>query len=763
MTTLAPNDLIDFLSKQQLLAAAHLDSLLRERDQFSNIEELSDQLLQRGWITAYQQAQLLAGEGDKLIFGPYRILEPLGEGGMGLVLKAWHPRLDRMVALKIIRPQVLAARPDILSRFHREARAIAQLHHPNVVMLYDADEIDGINYLAMEYVEGVTLEKMVRQNGPLGYKQACDYMRQAALGLQHAQDCGMVHRDIKPSNLLVSIKPGGSKRSSITLKRPALVTVRDRELNTQQGNGRSEGAWGIMKILDMGLARLQESLDDDNNKSATPLTRAGALLGTPDFISPEQARDPRSVDIRADIYSLGCTFYYILSGRPPFPGGTDVQKLLRHQTEQPYPIEELRPHIPPVVCNIISKLLSKSAEDRHQNPQALADDLANLLAHVSATSTPPRGNPMVPFPEEPTHEPPAETPVPMAQVSTFPEGDDQPEIRNAEPIECATAITNMISAPENLEPFAILSTAHAGIVNALALTDDGRRLVSGGVDGRVRLWEVNGPQPRELAYLPRPSGEIQCLAFATDEPYVAVGGTQHSNARVWRWDWNEGRVFDWGSFPDEKRGIGGMAFAQDGMMFAAGVGSQVAVWKINKRNASSRTTLKGHLNSVRALAFSPDRRLLASAGEGKTLRLWGFGWLGTSLKAKVDGHNDIITTIAFSSDGKKLATAGLDRLIVLWDPLTPTEDGAVTLVGHTSSIRQIRFVPSGKQLISVGENGQVIFWDVASGSKLREFQLQVPMVCSLAISPDGKRIATGSSDGRVAIFDISVTLATVIS
>ncbi len=464
MTTLAPNDLVEFLSKQHLLTPAQVDSLLRERVQFSTVEELTDQLVQRGWITSYQQTHLNGGQGEKLIFGAYRILEPLGEGGMGLVLKAWHPRLDRVLALKIIRPQVLASRPDILTRFHREARAIAQLHHPNVVMLYDADEIDGINYLAMEYVDGMTLEKMVRQNGPLAYKQACDYMRQAALGLQHAQDCGMVHRDIKPSNLLVSVKPGGSKRSSITLKRPALVTVRDREMTAQQGNGRPEAAWGVLKVLDMGLARLQESLDEDNIiKCATPLTRAGALLGTPDFISPEQARDPRSVDIRADIYSLGCTFYYILTGRPPFPGGTDVQKLLRHQTEQPYPIEELRPHIPPIVGNIITKLMNKSPDDRHQTPQALADDLANLLAHIAATTTPPRGTPTVSTPVEPTVEPPEETPVPIAELSTVREAEEDGSME-VEPVDFPTAVTNLVPCVENLEPFAILSTAHAGIV-----------------------------------------------------------------------------------------------------------------------------------------------------------------------------------------------------------------------------------------------------------------------------------------------------------
>ena len=233
--------------------------------------------------------------------------------------------------------------PKLLPASIAKHAAIAQLHHPNVVLLYDADEVNGTHYIAMEYVDGVTLEKMVRQNGPLAVKQACDYMRQSAMGLQHAYECGLVHRDIKPSNILVSQKTsGGGKRSSTQLKRPALVTIRDRELAVENTmHGRSEHAWGIIKILDMGLARLQESLEEEEQNPATPLTRAGALLGTPDFISPEQARDARTVDIRADLYSLGCTFYYIMTGRPPFPGGNDVQKLIKHQTEKPYPIEEL--------------------------------------------------------------------------------------------------------------------------------------------------------------------------------------------------------------------------------------------------------------------------------------------------------------------------------------------------------------------------------------------------------------------------------------
>src|SRR5580658_1391428 len=197
MSSLSPNELVEFLTRHQILGHSQLDALARQADQFVSSTQMTDDLVQRGWMTKYQQSQVLTGQGNKLIVGPYRLVEPIGEGGMGMVFKGWHLRLDRFVALKLIRPQVLASRPEIITRFHREARAIAQLHHPNVVLLYDADEVGGTHYIAMEYVDGVTLEKMVRQNGPLSVKQACDYMRQSAMGLQHASECGLVHRDIK--------------------------------------------------------------------------------------------------------------------------------------------------------------------------------------------------------------------------------------------------------------------------------------------------------------------------------------------------------------------------------------------------------------------------------------------------------------------------------------------------------------------------------------------------------------------------------------
>src|SRR5205085_1275687 len=216
------HDLFEVMRQFQLLSPSQLDEIQRELPRFEDAHTLCDWLVERGFLTTYQQNQLLLRRGRELVLGPYRLLEPLGEGGMGQVFKAYHQRLNRVVALKLIRRELLSHQPDAVRRFQREARAVAQLLHPNVVILYDADEVDGAHFLAMEYVDGIDLAQMVYQQGPLPIPQACDYVRQAALGLQHAHECGLVHRDIKPGNLLVtrctSVGKGG--RASGPQRRP---------------------------------------------------------------------------------------------------------------------------------------------------------------------------------------------------------------------------------------------------------------------------------------------------------------------------------------------------------------------------------------------------------------------------------------------------------------------------------------------------------------------------------------------------------------
>jgi serine/threonine protein kinase len=277
----------------------------------------------------------------------YQVLGWLGEGSMGQVYKARHLRLDRLVALKVIHPDRLAS-ADTLRRFQREARAAARLAHPHVVSVYDAGEAGGKHYLALEYVEGTDLDRMVRARGPLPIAQACDFVRQAALGLQHAHERGLVHRDIKPANLLVT----------------------------------SEGS--VVKLLDLGLARLGPS--GGAGEQPSRLTRTGQVMGTPAYLAPEQAVDSARADIRSDIYSLGCTLYFLLTARLPFYGSSAIDVILKHQLETAPPLTARCKDIPPGLQEVVSKTLAKRPEERYQTPAELVAALEPFCRKSSAAA-----------------------------------------------------------------------------------------------------------------------------------------------------------------------------------------------------------------------------------------------------------------------------------------------------------------------------------------------------------------------------------------
>ncbi len=356
------DDVMQSLRTPSLLRPEQLQRLASEEiTSFEDPQALLKHLIKSGWLTLFQGKKILAGRGAELVFGPYVILDKLGEGGMGMVFKARHTRMDRLVALKVVRPSILS-NPNALRRYRREVVAAAKLNHPNIVRLYDADEIDGQYFLAMEFVDGEDLSSLVRSGGSLPVLQACDFIRQAALGLQHAQDEGFVHRDIKPSNLLVTrgAKPVG----------------------------------GVVKILDMGLARPQF---DESDSNVSAVTQDGTVVGTPDFMAPEQAKNSRTVDHRADLYSLGCTFFYLLTGKPPFPEGTTMEKLLRHQMDPPPAIQALRPDVRPEIAAILTRLLAKKPEDRFQSGAALVEALQPFLP-IPASSTSTSSTRLVPKP-----------------------------------------------------------------------------------------------------------------------------------------------------------------------------------------------------------------------------------------------------------------------------------------------------------------------------------------------------------------------------
>lgn len=350
------DSLVDALRAKPILRPDQLQELLsKHAPAHTDTQELARTLIRLGWITIYQAKKLVCGKADDLVIGQYLILDKLGEGGMGRVFKAVQLSLNRTVALKVVRNSMLK-NETALKRFRREVRSVGQLNHPNIIRVFDADQVNGRHFLAMEYIAGADLGKLVKDRGPLPIPMACAYVRQAALGLQHAHDRSMIHRDVKPANLLVASSDKGE------------YSVRS-----------------VVKILDMGLAR---SLDDDG-ASSSQLTRANTVVGTPDFMSPEQAKNARGVDHRSDLYSLGGTMYFLLAGEPPFPKGNPLEKLMQHQVDAPRPVQFLRTDVPNELAAIVHCLLAKRPEDRFRSGTALAHALEPWCAGPTATAPPP--------------------------------------------------------------------------------------------------------------------------------------------------------------------------------------------------------------------------------------------------------------------------------------------------------------------------------------------------------------------------------------
>jgi hypothetical protein len=310
----------------------HLDGVARES---AGVEDLLQELERRGWLTVYQAGHLRRGPGERLVVGPYVILEPLGGGGMGQVFRARHRLLERVAALKRIHPDH-QSNPRLAQRFLHEVRAVAALAHPNIVTVYDFYQEGDELYLAMEVIPGTDLHSHVDRHGPLPIALACDYTYQACLGLQHAHGRGVVHRDIKPRNLIVS--PDGR-----------------------------------VKIIDFGLARR----DFDST-----ITSPNVRLGTRDYMAPEQADQSHEADGRADIYSLGCTLYHLLAGRPPFAHLHPEERLDAHRTRQPPRIEQARPDVPRTLAVVLRRMMERRPEDRYQRAAEVAEALGQVTAAV---------------------------------------------------------------------------------------------------------------------------------------------------------------------------------------------------------------------------------------------------------------------------------------------------------------------------------------------------------------------------------------------
>lgn len=353
-TTLSVDAFLDLVRRSGLVEEDTLNNLLEDLTRRSEgavgpeAEGLAHKLVEAGQITRWQSERLLEGRYKGFFLKKYKLLDLLGTGGMSNVYLAEHVLMQRRVAIKVL-PKHRVKDTSYLQRFYREARAAASLDHRNIVRAYDVDNDGEMHYLVMEYIEGRDLQRIVKKDGPLDCLTAADYLRQAGEGLVHAHDAGLIHRDVKPANLIVDHR-------------------------------------NVVKVMDLGLARFTEE-----DRASLTVAYDENVLGTADYLAPEQAMDSHRVDVRADIYSLGCVLYYLLTGHPPFPDGSLPQRLMMHQKKPPPSIYKDRPDAPAELVDICLKMIAKKPDQRyvsmHKVVQALAEWLISQGKEIDTGSS----------------------------------------------------------------------------------------------------------------------------------------------------------------------------------------------------------------------------------------------------------------------------------------------------------------------------------------------------------------------------------------
>jgi serine/threonine protein kinase len=319
-----------------LLTHEQLEETLRSlpgREQYDSTS-MAEYLIRNGKLTRFQAVKLMQGAVIGLILGPYQVLSAIGKGGMGRVYLARDQRTQQLVALKVLPPKMARAKERLLMRFLREMSISQMLSHPHLAQAYETGNHQGIYYIAMEFIPGQNLAKLINREGSLSIRRAARLFGEVCLGLDHAHGQGLIHRDLKPSNIM--------------------ITPNDHA-----------------KVLDLGLAIMEGEGPSDRKV----VGGQGYVVGTMDYLAPEQAEDAINVDSRADLYSLGCTLYYTLTGRAPFAGGTSMQKIKRHCTEEPTMASQLNPNIPPAFEAILIKMMAKRPEARYASATEVREAL----------------------------------------------------------------------------------------------------------------------------------------------------------------------------------------------------------------------------------------------------------------------------------------------------------------------------------------------------------------------------------------------------
>ncbi|MFQ5731213.1 MAG: WD40 repeat domain-containing serine/threonine-protein kinase [Planctomycetaceae bacterium] len=737
--TLPP--LFDRLVDAKLLSAEEAAAVCRSLQGDESEATLTKHLLRQGLVTRWQLKQSRGGHSKFLLEnGRYLLLEEIGRGGMGTVYKARHRRMNRTVALKIINPK-RATDKTLIDRFRREVEVCSKLQHEHIVQAYDVGQQEGVTFLVLEYVTGSNLAALVQRDGPMPLDEAAAICLQASAGLAYAHSQGVIHRDIKPQNILLSTS-------------------------------------GTTKILDMGLARVEK--DAATASTETGITQDGAVMGTVDYMAPEQARDARAADARADLYSLGATLYFLLAGRPPLPGGSTIEKLHRLANEEPEAIGSVRPDCPQELAAVVHRLLEKDPLRRYTT----AGDVVRALQPFAAERI--AGRPAVTVAvqaaaetkREPENEMTIEQPVPFVTEDRLPTVMSmvrRPKQRSSKMLWWAVGLAVLLIAvgvgvgirsgtkaendtstppgdlvtgeqPEPKPPSAIRIdlSGHWGGITAFAWSHDGNRMATGGGDAQVRIWDFRSG--RELARLRGQPGLPDELAWSHDGRWIAAADAL-GNLLIWDWESQTKHAavsrkatnsFSTSAFTKT------FAFSPDGRHLAYADGNRVVRFDVKSKTIVDTLTARKTVNFV---VYSPNGRSLA------------FGDVDGRVEFR-DGVNGVQRVlfeadqqpkvIAFVSDSTlAVAQPGLVRVCSTHNGKTIRSHqipSAATVPGNRG-VPAVQFTDGARRIILVNQQ------DVARSIKLASGQdapLQVPI--------RGGSWIVESATRRVAVWGSAISL-----
>jgi serine/threonine protein kinase/WD40 repeat protein len=676
----------------------------------------------------------------------YDILEEIGRGGMGVVYRAFDRTLHRVVALKLMAPE-LAVSATARERFKRESIAIAAVSHDHVVTIHGVGEFSGLPYLVMQYVPGLSLQQRLDEGGPLPVKEVLRIGMQTALGLAAAHAQGIVHRDVKPANVLLE---NGLQR---------------------------------VKITDFGLARA----GDDAS-----LTQSGVLTGTPQYMSPEQAL-AEPVDYRSDLFSLGSVLYTLCTGRPPFRAGGPLAVLKRVAEDTPRPIREINPEVPEGLEAIVNRLMEKHPIDRFQSAAEVARLLEAHLAYLQQPAVPPRPQP-----------PPLPPPLPAAKpepwrlscwlrraVERRKKWEEVAAKRRAlagwlcrrlmprtlngwvllvllvsmvSMVVILSVRSSRMAALERAyrmhsieagrsllasQPEFVLPTKRKDLLS-LALSPNGPRLAAGFEDKSLLVWEWD-PTASKQVLLPGRPGPVRSLTFTPDGESLLCAFAAHRrpdapSCEVQLWDprvGEEKQRFEWPAGPAHA-----VAISPDGQQVAAGGENGILVWDFATGKPWPAPRGRDH---VLAVAFSPDGLTLAVAGEDRTVRLL-VAETG-QLRGNLNGHRDAVTAVCFHPDGRTVATGSRDGTVKVWD-LSSYQVRSTLEPERGQGVRSLAYSGDGR-ILAVGlQNQKVRLWEenVPVTRVTDNHNEQVGGM--VAFQPGSNLLAIGHRDGTIRLWRV---------